>query len=1239
MSKRSNSQRIKPKIAPAAGPKVTFNRERMKPIPFAEVEERFRQIMQEPLGQAAEIGEADIVVGIPFYNEADTITHVLETAVMGLKEFYPDAKSVIVAAGSPAGKEALEAINSMRQPRNIGRIAFLLDDELLNGKGWSIRAIVEIADKLGADLVFLEADLRSRTRNGDVEGLAPEWIRLLLEPIKSGQMDMVVSRFNRYYLHTPVSNLTYPLFTAIYNCAIRRLTGGQWGIAHSLLKTYLQDTRYPWHAEISGYGVDALLATAAITSDARICEANLGIKIYRRSGAKAELVFRQVAKAIFDQIVDDAWWWEKAGEIHGLPLRKPLPSFGIPKAHKPDAVEVVPQSRIVRLQEGFRKFHRLYERVFPEEAYQQLKELAETDIRSFKFPVSLWAQTVYYLILAYAFNREFAKGDILNALIPLHHGVEVSNALVLQALKAKLEPVVPETEHLLYIESENQAEELVTEFLRQKPSFLARWEKMSEARKPPLPQVTYREFIPGVPLVVPTELTGVKGNIVTANGIYDSIFARQKEEFEHYVYERLQIPREASSLEISLAIKDFLHLVEREILPGNNLSTVKGTQRAIQAIFDQFPHEDGFALTSEAAFHILGQSPPSTLPTKLGYSNLNEVLQEYDPGNVLALARWTEDNEYLKALREFIVEEIHPEHFARCAIKFLVVRHEDLPSLVEMRDSSVLDKLTSRIVVSNLHKGMGGEFPKLRHFMTVAKNVVEAERLGKIWQRFAAQRKDFGRRIINSLEGHWGREPLSAHNIFEDGNQRILVQRLRQMANTIWNEADGEESKRQLAAKLAAVADSYHLALALPDGHFVTCSAWSWASYSFKGGRASPTPLSVHVERDWASREFLIEYFKAIGGTEEDVEEKIIELMGQGREWEDLAPILLGTKEEVEKVVLRKPVATAPKPSPAGTLPRFSGNPVLEPIKAHPWESKYVLNAGAIKLKGRFYLVYRAFGEDEISRLGLAISEDGFHFTQRLDKPIFEPKGKSDRKGCEDPRLTLIGERIYMTYTVFDGMVAQIALASIRVEDFLNHRWVAWRRHGLAFPRCTDKDGALFPEQFDGKFAMLHRVDPHIWITFSSHLRCPWSRKEHAILAGSTSGMMWDGHKIGAGAQPIKTEYGWLLITHGVDYDRVYRLGVMLLDLADPSRLIYRSPNPVLEPIEEWELGKDKASWKSNVVFTCGAVPRKDDREMIDAQDELIVYYGAADSVICAATPGIGDLIPKEFRQLSKGND
>jgi len=504
---------------------------------------------------------------------------------------------------------------------------------------------------------------------------------------------------------------------------------------------------------------------------------------------------------------------------------------------------------------------------------------------------------------------------------------------------------------------------------------------------------------------------------------------------------------------------------------------------------------------------------------------------------------------------------------------------------------------------------------------------------GQVWQGFASERKNFGLKVIESIEGHWGRAPLSAHSIFEAAIHRSVATRLRQIAEAIATKNPGNKDRLALADDLRSVADSYHLALSLPDGGFVTCSAWSWASYSFKGGRTSPSPLSAHVERDWTSREFLLEYFTAAGGNIEDMVGKVTELMGQGRAQEDLAQLVLGTEKEASEIMPKGTACPIEGQSPAGMLKRYAHNPALKPVKDHPWESRYVLNAGAIKLDGKIYMVYRALGEDNVSRLGLAVSDDGFRFTHRLDHPIFEPEEKADAQGCEDPRLTRMGDHIYMTYTAYDGMTAQIALASIPVDAFLHRRWKAWKRHGMVFPGIMNKDATLFPEQFNGKFAMLHRVDPLMWVTFSPHLSCPWPRKMHKILAGATCGMMWDATKIGGGSQPIKTRFGWLLITHGVDYAFIYRLGVMLLDLENPAKLLYRSPNFILEPEDEWELGEGERSWVPRVVYTCGAVPRNGEKGILDADDELIVYYGAADSVICAATAFIGDLIPERFRR------
>ncbi|MFC1901013.1 glycosidase [Chloroflexota bacterium] len=1206
----------------------------MNPTDYSgETGKLFGTFVEEPLKRAAEMGKADIVVGIPFYNEDDIVGEVLKTVYTGLEEYFPDQECVIVAVGSPAGAQALDVINNLPQNSKIKRIAFLLDDDRLNGKGWSVRAILELARVFSADLAIIEADIRSRQKNGDIEGLAPDWINLLLRPIKTHEVDLVVSRFNHHYFDNIISSqLVYPLLAAIYNRPIHDPIGGQWGISGRLIPAYLHDIGRWDEEEIGGYGIDGWLTTQAITSGARIYEANLGIKLDGISVAKTELVVRQVAEVLFEQIVDGKGWWRKEGVVSESPLLDPLAAYGLRKPHQPDEVKIVPKQLVSRYKRGFNKFHALYRKILSEEAFHQLEELAKNGIEQFDFPGALWVHTVYGFLLDIGFRKAFAKGDLVNSFIPLFEGFVASTTLRLQALKSRLSSVsIDEAERLVSLEAERQIEELVSEFLYQKESFLARWESKEEAFEPPIPKVTYREFIPGVPLVVPLELTNQRGTVVaTANGAYDTVFDRYKMEFEQFVYERLNLPRNASTNEIAERIENFMLEVEKKIdkllIPGD-LTTVEGTLEVADAMFDKFPHRNTFALTPEAAAWLLRRNPPSNLITRLDYSHLEAMLEDQSPNDILALASWSEERDYAEQIWSLIRDNDRPEHFQDGTLRLLVTDQEEFPSLLKMEESGALCKITGRVVISNLHKGMGGQYPKLRYLTTIAKNIVETERFGNVWKEFAQERKDFGEKVIYSLRGHWGRDPLSAHSVFENGHQRLLVERMREMASNLYKQ--GGEEAAELVPLLNDVIDSYHLFLTLNDGTFIPCSAWSWASYSYKGGKGLPTPLSLHVERDWSSSSYLTEYYTAAGGSEEEIEETIIKLMGEGREWMDLVPILLGSVEEAGGIIPTQ--TTILQQPPVNALSRFGEGPMLEPVKEHVWESRCVLNTGAINLNGKVYLVYRAVGKDDVSRLGLAVSEDGLKVSERLEDPIFEPERKSEIWGCEDPRLTLINDRVYMLYTAYDGIVAQIAMASISVDNFINYNWSGWRRHGLVFPGFVDKDGALFPEKFDGKYAILHRVDPHIWITFSTHLRCPWSRKEHKILAGSTSGMMWDGDKIGAGSQPIKTKYGWLLITHGVDESHVYRLGVMLLDLADPKILLYRSPNPILEPVKKYEVGESD-SWVPNVVFTCGAVAVEGNKEILDADDEVIVYYGAADTVVGVATARVYDLIPAEVR-------
>jgi len=332
-----------------------------------------------------------------------------------------------------------------------------------------------------------------------------------------------------------------------------------------------------------------------------------------------------------------------------------------------------------------------------------------------------------------------------------------------------------------------------------------------------------------------------------------------------------------------------------------------------------------------------------------------------------------------------------------------------------------------------------------------------------------------------------------------------------------------------------------------------------------------------------------------------------------------------------------------------GILKRYEGNPILKPIPKNYWESKLVYNPAAIRIDGVTYIIYRTLGNDNISRLGLAWSRDGINIDGRLSYPIFTPdteyeldetevlKNRDREKGgCEDPRLTLIDDRIYMTYSAYSN-VLQIAMASIKIQDFIkipntpkSEIKKKWIKYGPLFSNVYDRNAVLFPEKIDGKYVLLRRPIRgkirNIAISFSEILEPPWENDFVEIMKARPK--MWDSERVGAGAQVLKSRYGWLLIYHGVGINkgrRSYMIGAALLDLNDPTKVIYRSPEPIFVPEKNYEF----YGWAPNVVFTNGIVPKnKNSDQIINNTDELMMYYGGGDQVIGVASARLCDIIP-----------
>jgi len=294
-------------------------------------------------------------------------------------------------------------------------------------------------------------------------------------------------------------------------------------------------------------------------------------------------------------------------------------------------------------------------------------------------------------------------------------------------------------------------------------------------------------------------------------------------------------------------------------------------------------------------------------------------------------------------------------------------------------------------------------------------------------------------------------------------------------------------------------------------------------------------------------------------------------------------------------------------------ITRYEGNPILTKDDI-PYKVETVHNAGVTKFDGRYIMLFRSHLDTGRSIIGAAVSDDGFNFKASPEPFIVPAKqppfSEYEEYGVEDPRITLLEGTFYITYSAYSKHGVRTALA--KTSDFKSLERIAF------ITQADFRNTVLFPEKINGRYARLDR--PHsdispwsIWISYSPDL-IHWGDSKLLIKPVTYH---WDESKIGPGAPPIRTDKGWLNIYHGVFptmAGHVYRLGVALHALDDPSVVLGVGDRWILQPEDPWEL----VGYVHNVVFTCGAVPEDD--------GTLKLYWGAADKVMCAGMALIDDL-------------
>lgn len=296
-------------------------------------------------------------------------------------------------------------------------------------------------------------------------------------------------------------------------------------------------------------------------------------------------------------------------------------------------------------------------------------------------------------------------------------------------------------------------------------------------------------------------------------------------------------------------------------------------------------------------------------------------------------------------------------------------------------------------------------------------------------------------------------------------------------------------------------------------------------------------------------------------------------------------------------------------------LERFSRNPIIGPNPANSWEAQNVSNAGVAEFNGKIMILYRAEGFEKrlpigfnpwpVTSLGLASSRDGYTIDERRNCPVISPRphGGIGEHGIQDPRIARIGDTYYITAAGVSRWGDRLFLYS--TKDFETFDYISPIQ-----PEHEMRTAGLFPHKFGDDFCFLLRYTPNMWISYTPDFK----RWQKTKLLWECRPHSWFGRKLGIGATPIRMKDSWLLFWHGKSdsLDGTYSLGIMWLDLEDPSRIIKVQEEPVLSVETDYE----RNGYYPNVVYTCGAVER---------DGKFLVYYGCADRVLALATVPVQD--------------
>jgi len=406
--------------------------------------------------EVAQTKEAELLIGIPSHNSAQTIGPVVRAVIAGLNRYFPGVKAVLIHSdgGSTDGTreeverarvEEFKILFTSHPVHPVHQIA--PPYHRIPGKENAFRTIFEATQLLNAKACALV--------DSDLKSITPEWVELLLRPVYDGGFDYVVPIYSRHRFDGTITNgIVYPLTRALYGKRVRQPIGGDFGLSGRLTQYYL--TKEVWEMDVARFGIDIWMTTLAITEGYKVGQAFLGPKIYGPKGPERDLasMFTQVVSSVYRLMEEFQPFWKRIQET------EPVPTFGSPDKTGPQPISVSVEAMIRNFRLGIRNLMEIWKTVLAPETASSLESLGRLATEAFSFPRELWGRVVYDFAIAYH-RGPVHRDHLLKSMIPLYLGQVAS--------------FVRENQESSTEEVEEAIESLCRVFEEMRPYLIERW--------------------------------------------------------------------------------------------------------------------------------------------------------------------------------------------------------------------------------------------------------------------------------------------------------------------------------------------------------------------------------------------------------------------------------------------------------------------------------------------------------------------------------------------------------------------------------------------------------------------------------------------------------------------------------------------------------------------------------------------------------------------------------------------